>query len=174
MELSDFVERFSGGFIDDERLTKIYKKTTFCGSGCWENSYSNSKYPRININGKKRYLHRIMLYLEHNLSVKDLLENDPEKQALHKCNNTKCIRPDHLYFGNDSNNAIDKIKDKNGTQKIDYPSAVNIRFELMIGKHPKVIAEKYGISRKNVYAIKADSYQVSMIYWLRCYTHSAH
>ena len=86
MELSDFVERFTGGFLDDERLTKIYKKTTFCESGCWENSYdANSKYPRININGKPRLLHRIMLYLEHNLSVKDLLENDPEKQADQTC-----------------------------------------------------------------------------------------
>ena len=158
MELSDFVERFTGGFLDDKRLITIYKKTTFCESGCWENSYdANSKYPRININGKTRLLHRIMLYLEHNLSFKDLLENDPEKQALHKCNNSKCFRPEHLYFGNDSNNAIDKIKDKNGgTQKIDYPSAVNIRFELMIGKHSKVIAAKYGISRRNVYYIKAN------------------
>ena len=29
MELSDFVERFSGGFLDDKRLTKIYKKQHF-------------------------------------------------------------------------------------------------------------------------------------------------
>ena len=158
MELSDFVERFTGGFLDDKRLITIYKKTTFCESGCWENSYSNNgKYPRININGKMRYLHRVMLYLEHNFSVKDLLENDPEKRALHKCNNTKCIRPDHLYFGNDSNNGIDRVKDKNnGIQKIDYEKAVNIRFELMIGRHPKVIAEKYGISEPNVYNIEAN------------------
>ena len=70
----------------------------------------------------------------------------------------KCIRPDHLYFGNNSNNGIDRVKDKNnGTQKIDYEKAVNIRFELMIGRHPKVIAAKYGISRRNVYNIKVNS-----------------
>ena len=156
MDLTSFLDRFSGSFIDDKRLIKIYNRTTFFSNGCWENSCTpKSRYPTIRSDGKIRRLNRVMLYLEHNLSFEDLLQNNPEKQALHRCNNTRCIRPDHMYLGSVFNNIVDIVKDKNlYFQKIDYATAVNIRFELMMGKSDKGTANKYKLSRSHVCRIR--------------------
>lgn len=32
-----------------------------------------------------------------------------DRQCLHKCNNGKCVNPNHLYLGNDGDNTTDKI-----------------------------------------------------------------
>ena len=158
MDLNSFLYRFLGGFVTIKQLERIYKRTTFCSNGCWECSYTPSnEYPCIYINNRIWRIHRILLYLEHNLSLKDLLENSSEKWALHKCKNRRCIRPDHLHFGNRSINMIDAVKDNTlNTQKIDYLTAVNIRFNIMMGMRNKDISTKYEITRKMVYDIKTN------------------
>ena len=71
-------------------------------NGCWEyqgplqNGYA---YVRLNSNGKtvgsvREYGHRLML-------------GQPEKLALHRCNNRKCVNPRHLYEGDYSDNHRD-------------------------------------------------------------------
>ena len=76
---------------------------------CWEwKAYISTKgYGRIYAHNKVEGAHRIAWELT----------NGPipsNKLVLHKCDNRKCVNPNHLYLGTHSDNICDAVERKRG------------------------------------------------------------
>jgi hypothetical protein len=139
--------------IDDsffEERTSVNKET-----GCIEwtrhtnvNGYGTLKYKR-----KQRMAHRFMWEYKYGAI--------PEGKIIcHKCDNRKCINPEHLFLGTTQDNVDDKMKkgrfvassgEKNGYSKLTKEQIIAIRDDV---RPQTKIALDYGISQSNVSIIK--------------------
>jgi hypothetical protein len=75
---------------------------------CWEwlaDSVSDG-YGRICLRQSK--------YLAHRVSYANSYGQPGELDVLHKCDNPKCVRPDHLFLGTDADNQQDKERKGRG------------------------------------------------------------
>ncbi|MGW2169162.1 HNH endonuclease signature motif containing protein [Streptomyces sp. NPDC001705] len=69
--------------------------------GCWEWRGSPSqKYPAFKVAGEARKVHRIAYELAYG-------RIPPTWVVLHRCDNTRCVRPDHLRVGSQRDNVLD-------------------------------------------------------------------
>jgi HNH endonuclease len=70
--------------------------------GCleWQRALNNG-YAVATIKQQRYYLHRIACWSEHGPPSED------KPNALHLCDNKRCVRPDHLYWGSDRDNMQD-------------------------------------------------------------------
>lgn len=94
----------------NERRIKIalHTRRVINNNGCWLWTGATTKriqgYGVIRVDNHNELVHR----LSFKLFSKDF---NPILDVLHKCNNTKCYNPDHLYQGSHSSNMIDRYKD---------------------------------------------------------------
>lgn len=82
------------------------------------------------------------------------------KFVLHKCNNPPCINIEHLYIGDHNQNMQDKVKanrqsfsrgELHPLAKITEEDVRVIRKLYAMGIVPRVIAEKYNLTKDGVY-----------------------
>ena len=78
---------------------------TITDKGCWEPRLKprTTGYVATYVNGKTLHLHR----LSYIVNVGNI---PPKLFVLHKCDNRKCINPDHLYLGTQADNVRDQIE----------------------------------------------------------------
>ena len=121
------------------------------GSGCWEwqgsfrNSYGQIRWE----NGKFLYAHRLSWILNNGPIPKGLL-------VLHRCDNRKCVRPDHLFLGTHQENMDDMIaKDRQAKSDgqgqpitLTEDQVMEIRVMRQQGAVYREITKKFGISLK--------------------------
>jgi hypothetical protein len=76
-------------------------KTVRMADGCikWIGAH-NGRYGKRTINGKSVFAHR------HALEQKIGRALLPGECALHTCNYTRCVNPDHLFVGSQQENVI--------------------------------------------------------------------
>ena len=84
---------------------RLLKSITVTDDGCWESDYStcHDGYPGISVNGSRTKASRVAYFLAYGKYTKKLL-------VLHRCNNRKCINPNHLYLGTHQQNSDDMTK----------------------------------------------------------------
>lgn len=81
-------------------------------------------------------------------------------QVLHKCDNPKCVRPEHLFLGTQADNMRDKVKKSrqwrprgeqaNGS-KLTWKDAAEIRARYAAGGISQTkLAEEYGTHQTNI------------------------
>ena len=81
------------------------------GAECWEwvGCRLWNGYGQIKVGGKKTKAHRYSWQLHY---------GDISGLVLHKCDNPACVRPDHLYLGDQKDNARDRdTRGRNGFSK---------------------------------------------------------
>lgn len=103
------------------KLAKIFSKTKKVGEcmewqGGFFKKYKEGKeywqYPQLYFKGKNVRGNRLVWTLINGEIPKGML-------VCHKCNNPKCLNPDHLYLGTHLDNIQDAIK--SGTWQGDWP-----------------------------------------------------
>ena len=78
-------------------------KYTISDDGCWLwTANNNGRYGKMKINGKFISAHRVSYQL-FNGPINDNL-------VLHKCDNSFCVNPEHLYLGTVSDNQKDRYR----------------------------------------------------------------
>ena len=92
------------------------------------------------------------------------LHNGPIPDGLyicHRCDNRKCVNPDHLFLGTAQDNARDMVsKDRHGKSthakgkkyaaKLDWDKVREIRSLHAMGLNQRELAELFGITKHNV------------------------
>lgn len=125
-------------------------------SGCWNwnKSLDSYRYGSAWLNGKK--------ILAHRASYQAFIGEIPlECNVCHKCDNGRCINPDHLFLGSQKDNMIDASmkgrfkgrhqsfgKGENHTMaKLSEKDVLSIKEKLRIGIKQKVLAVLFGVKQ---------------------------
>lgn len=91
---------------------KVSKKDE---NSCWEwNASFTQGYGWFHFDKEKgpKFAHRVSAFLS------GLIEDiDTELHVLHKCDNTKCCNPNHLFIGTNADNVADRVR-KNRTKAV--------------------------------------------------------
>lgn len=97
------------GIAEDPEVRFWMNVDSGAPSGCWEWSGYTFKagYGGISIGGTMVYAHRLSYELHYGPITNGLC-------VLHRCDNPKCVRPDHLFLGTRRENAADR--DSKGRQ----------------------------------------------------------
>ena len=130
----------------------LYKITE---NECWEviNRKTNADgYYKISINNKTLLLHRLVYQQENNCII---TSNDIIR---HKCDNPKCINPQHLEIGTAKDNVKDRVLRKRGATNENHGRAKLTNEEVKeiyfaLGTQQE-IANQYQVSQKLVSLIK--------------------
>lgn len=135
---------------DIERFWSKVQKT----KGCWNwigGSFTKDGYGQIGIDGQMRRSNRISFLINKG-------KIGEGKYVLHKCNNRKCVNPEHLYLGTQFENMRDALKigslsskgEKNGRSKITKKDVLKIRELYKLGQKQIELAEIFGIARSTI------------------------
>lgn len=126
-------------------LERLLKRITVAESGCWE--CREKSYPRISVNGRGVLGHRLSWTLHRGIIPDGLC-------VLHKCDNPRCVNPDHLFLGTKRDNAIDMAAKGRCTlqvrppmPKLSYEQVMSIRTMRARNVPYKDICAAFSISR---------------------------
>jgi hypothetical protein len=144
---------------DIDRFWSKVQKTDSCWlwiGGQRKNSRGNSNYGTFCLNGKDRYAHRISYLIAHNELSDDL-------DVLHRCDNTLCVNPDHLWVGTHTDNMQDMFAkgrrknakgEQNGLAKLKANDVKEIRQRYSAGGISlKALALEFGVDTALVHRI---------------------
>lgn len=108
-----------------DRFMNKVEKTDSCW--IWKASFCKGKnlfpYGHFKLNGKVRGAHRVS-YEIYNGNIPDKMN------VLHKCDNPKCVNPDHLYLGTQKDNIKDmhnkkRFRSTKGKKRLSGPNHGN-------------------------------------------------
>lgn len=113
--------------LTSEEIKRFWNWVKIGGTDdCWEWFGASDKdgYGRLGFrrNGKKRMFraNRIAYFINNP-------QDDINLIIRHKCNNSKCCNPDHLCIGSNSQNALDKLDNKNNHYKLNWDIVNDLR-----------------------------------------------
>lgn len=126
---------------------------------CWEwtraRSSTNVKsdgtraqgYGKMQFRGKGQYAH-IISWILSNRVLK------PKQWVLHRCHNSLCVNPDHLYEGAAKDNAQDRERSGRGSRKIPLDRVPDIETMILEGRSDKEISTLFGVTPNYIRCIR--------------------
>ncbi len=119
--------------------------------GWWRSKRGKGFYGGVKINGISLFAHRISYEIYKGKIPDGML-------CCHKCDNTKCVNPEHLFLGTQDDNMKDmanKFRGTNGEKghraKLTKNKVVEIRFAANMGNMlHKEIAKVFGVSTSTI------------------------
>ena len=140
--------------------------------GCWNwtGAKSSGGYGSINISGAIKIAHRVSWSMVNGPIPSG--DHHGTMCILHKCDNTLCVRPDHLVLGTQKENMADMVsKDRSlkgvsinigsthGLAKLTEGAVKQIRkYYAPGGCTQKWLAQVYGVSRQTIGVITRNEY----------------
>lgn len=131
-----------------ELFEKSYRKNN--EGGCWEWTGPLNYWGYGRLNYKSQHL------AAHRYSYEYFNGHIPNKMYVcHKCDNPKCVNPDHLFLGDAQTNMDDKVNKGRhvGNNKLNVTQVKEIRNLLNDGIARKEIALKFNVGRTCIDAI---------------------
>ena len=129
----------------DDYWNKVNKETS---TGCWEwtGRLTKDGYGGFKMNHQDMQVHRwSMVFKGHNIA---------ELVVCHKCDNPKCVNPDHLFLGTQADNVRDMIAKGRYVKPQSKLSAEDIIAIQQSTDSYKVIGNRFNISAPYVCSIK--------------------
>jgi hypothetical protein len=132
-----------------QRFFDKVEKTATCWN--WNGSTINGKYghmfiPSIN---KNALAHRISWVIANGEIPEG--EGFHGTCVLHKCDNPKCVNPDHLFIGTHKDNMADRqYKGRHPNAKLNVETAREVKSLLKKGVDMKDIAIKMGVHKATI------------------------
>lgn len=122
----------------------------------WTGTVPPHGYGQICIDGRQRRAHRVMAELYEGQIPSDVM-------VCHKCDNPRCVRPDHLFLGTAKDNARDRQnkgrftppvfqRDNHPRAKLTTVQAADIRTRLRPGHggNTKQLAGEFGVTAATI------------------------
>lgn len=143
-----------------ERL-EYYSKQAENGCIEWTGGIENTGYAHIRFHGNRLYVHRASWIAHHG-------EIPKGKLVLHKCDNRKCLNPEHLFLGTQKDNQADMTRKgrgrygtRNGRATLTDEQVMKIRdfaphvplIKITPWKAYRLIGELYGVGANAIYDI---------------------
>lgn len=148
-----------------EQASLVFWSAVQKSESCWE--WTRATTPTgygIFVFGKDQRAHRVSWVFTHG-SIPDGM------RVLHRCDNRKCVNPDHLFLGTQADNNADMVaKGRHWTRtkpeiivrgedkpncKLNDASVRAIRADRVAGESIHALARRFGVSRNTVKAVLA-------------------
>ncbi len=147
----------------EDRFHEKYEIDAVSGCWNWTAFTSTHGYGMIWFNKKNSLAHRVS-WMIHNGDI-------PKKRGigshgvcvLHRCDNPKCVNPDHLFLGTHQDNMNDMLNkgrditfegEKHGMAKLKIEDVRRIRVLLNSGPTLQEIADEFNVALSTVSSIK--------------------
>lgn len=132
-------------------------------SGCylWYGADNGRGYGVIRIGSKKDNTRK--MYLVHRIVCKEAHGLKDNQDACHRCDNPRCVNPDHLFPGTKSENMQDASKKgrlRFANQVLSDQQVISI---IADGRISRLVAADYGISAKHVQNIRSGHRRSSAV-----------
>lgn len=127
--------------------------------GCWEWSgcVQANGYPRINFERKPQYAHR----LSYSVFVGPIKSG---MDVCHKCDNRRCVNPDHLFIGTRQDNMTDAVAKGRQAKGFSLPQTKlsdkdrqEISIRAKAGDLYKMIAKDFNITKSSAGRIAREN-----------------
>lgn len=94
---------------DDKTVRRFLSKVRFSifKDGCWEWTacrQSRNGYGRFSVGRRTRFAHRVAWEIENGVPVPVGMD------VCHRCDNARCVNPDHLFVASHKDNMHDMIQ----------------------------------------------------------------
>lgn len=121
----------------------------------WKTPCTNSTGRPYVTYGRKTYTGYAVTYSLYYLGPPNTIVTLPKGQVLrHTCNNQTCCNPTHLIPGTHTDNMQDMVRAQRNNKKLSHKEVIEIRQAIIDGTPHVEIANKYGVSRSTISAIK--------------------
>ena len=131
---------------------RFLEKVKQMEGGCheWQSVLHRDGYGKFYYEGKQAQAHRVAYEL--------FVGDSQGKWVLHKCDNRKCVNPEHLFLGNSQDNVADMDqKGRRGSRaKMTKAQAEEIKALLDMRFSQQEVAERFGIDQTTVSRIKLN------------------
>jgi hypothetical protein len=133
--------------VDGAVLSRFFAKVSKAeGDGCWLWTAAKVRdgYGLFSLSGKDMSAHRAS-WLIHRGEIPD------GGLVLHHCDTPSCVRPDHLFLGSHSTNAIDREWKRRGGQRgfprpLPSEKHLQIAADFYSGMAVRAVARKHGVA----------------------------
>lgn len=123
-------------------------------NGCrlWTGSFTSRRYASIRVNGTRPLMHRFVFERIHGRIPEGLC-------VCHRCDNTRCVEPTHLFLGSHQDNMTDRNTKKRHCRGSRSPVAKltdqQIQEILSSINSNRFLAARYGVHRAHISRIRS-------------------
>lgn len=139
-----FINGHKGVHTEEEFWKRVDKKGK---DDCWEWIPRNTKNGRGTFKlpgrGKRIYAYRYSFELQNGPIPKGV-------EICHKCDNPKCVNPDHLFMGTHADNMMDAARKGKMGMKLTIVEVLQIVADVRSGTSKITAATKFGVSKTTI------------------------
>lgn len=127
----------------------------------WDGNTNRNGYGLAYFLGRRQLAHRLAYVIAHGIKVEDL----KGVVIRHRCDNPRCVRPEHLLPGTQADNVRDMYErgravpgvsrgSASGTAKLKESDIPAIRARIAAGERRRDIAADYGVTKNTINRIQ--------------------